>query len=44
MNLLKKINQEEKTTILLITHDPDFAKLAQRQIHLVDGRVNGTAI
>ncbi len=40
MDLLRKINREEKTTIILITHDPDFAKQAQRQIHLVDGKLS----
>ena len=39
MNQLKKIHREEKTTIVLITHDPDFAKQAERQINLVDGTV-----
>jgi lipoprotein-releasing system ATP-binding protein len=39
MNELKKIHQEEKTTIVLITHDPDFAKQANRQINLVDGAI-----
>jgi putative ABC transport system ATP-binding protein/lipoprotein-releasing system ATP-binding protein len=37
MKQLKIINQEEKTTIVLITHDPGFALQAQRQIQLVDG-------
>jgi ABC-type lipoprotein export system ATPase subunit len=37
MKQLKQINQEEKTTIILITHDPGFALQAQRQIQLVDG-------
>jgi putative ABC transport system ATP-binding protein/lipoprotein-releasing system ATP-binding protein len=36
---LRKIHAEEKTTIVLITHDPDFAKQAKRQINLVDGRI-----
>ncbi len=39
MNQLKKIHEEEKTTIVLITHDPDFAKLAGRQINLIDGSI-----
>jgi lipoprotein-releasing system ATP-binding protein len=39
MSQLKKIHEEEKTTIILITHDPDFAKLAKRQINLVDGSI-----
>ena len=39
MNLLKKINREEGATMVLITHDEDFAREAKRRIHLVDGRV-----
>jgi putative ABC transport system ATP-binding protein/lipoprotein-releasing system ATP-binding protein len=37
MNLFIKINKERNTTILFVTHDAEFAKLARRQIHLVDG-------
>ncbi|MFZ4715859.1 MAG: ABC transporter ATP-binding protein [Bacteriovoracaceae bacterium] len=40
MNQLKKINSIDKTTIVLITHDPDFANLAKRQILLVDGALS----
>lgn len=39
MDLLKKINQEEGSTLILITHDQEFAKEAPRRIHLVDGRI-----
>lgn len=39
MTLLKKINIDRKTTIIMVTHDPDFANLASRQIFLVDGRL-----
>jgi putative ABC transport system ATP-binding protein/lipoprotein-releasing system ATP-binding protein len=39
MNELKKIHKEEKTTIVLITHEPDYAKLAERQINLIDGKI-----
>lgn len=39
MDLLKKINKEYKTTIVLVTHEPDYAAMALRQIVLVDGRV-----
>jgi putative ABC transport system ATP-binding protein/lipoprotein-releasing system ATP-binding protein len=39
MNLLKKINREEGATMVLITHDDDFAREAGRKIQLVDGRV-----
>lgn len=39
MNILKSINQEAKTTIVLVTHDQDFARLAEREILLVDGHL-----
>ncbi len=38
MQLLAKINQEG-TTILMVTHDASLAARAQREIHLLDGRV-----
>lgn len=37
MDIFKRINKEEKCTIIYVTHDPDFAKLAKRRISLVDG-------
>ena len=40
MALLKRFNKENKTTIIMVTHDPDFAMQASRQIHLTDGRVD----
>lgn len=40
MNLLIRANKELNTTIIMVTHDPDFAKIAQRQIVLVDGQVD----
>ncbi|MGZ3722090.1 MAG: ABC transporter ATP-binding protein [Bdellovibrionales bacterium] len=39
MNMIRQVNQTQKTTVLMVTHDPDFAAQAQRQIHLADGRV-----
>ena len=39
MEILKEINQQRKTTICLVTHDPDYSKMAQREIFLSDGRV-----
>ena len=38
MDLLEKVN-ETGTTILMVTHDPELANRADRQIHLLDGRV-----
>jgi putative ABC transport system ATP-binding protein len=39
MDLLEQIN-EMGTTILLVTHDPELARRAQRNIHLVDGQIS----
>lgn len=39
MNILQRVNRENKTTICLVTHEPDFARLASREIYLVDGRI-----
>ncbi len=37
MDLLEKIN-ETGTTVIMVTHDPELANRAHRQIHLLDGR------
>lgn len=42
MNLFKRINNEYGTTIVYVTHDKEFASLASRQIHLVDGQIAGS--
>ena len=38
MDLLEHIHQQGRT-ILMVTHDPELSKRAQRNIHLVDGQV-----
>lgn len=43
MGLLKRINQEEGTTVIYVTHDTDYAEMASRKIHLVDGKVSSGA-
>lgn len=40
MNIFRKINKDLGTTIIMVTHEPDFAAMASRQIHLVDGRID----
>ena len=37
MGLLEEINAEG-TTIVMVTHDPDLARRAHRNIHILDGR------
>lgn len=39
MEMLKEVNRTNGTTIFLVTHDPNFAAMAGREIRLVDGRV-----
>ncbi len=38
MELLEELHKEG-ATICMVTHDPRFARYAQRTIHLFDGRV-----
>lgn len=40
MDIFRKINSEEKCTIIYVTHDADFARLARRRIELVDGMLS----
>lgn len=39
MNYLKEINEKTGTTIVLVTHDESYARMASRSIFLVDGRI-----
>jgi putative ABC transport system ATP-binding protein len=39
MNLLLMLNQSKGTTLIIVTHDPDVAALAERVIHLKDGQI-----
>ena len=38
MELLEEIN-EQGTTIIMVTHDPELAARAQRNVHIIDGQV-----
>lgn len=44
MDLLKKFHEETKTTIIVITHEPDIAAYAERQISLEDGVIAQTPL
>lgn len=39
MNLLRKINRERGMAVIFVTHDPDFAAMASRQVHMADGLI-----
>jgi putative ABC transport system ATP-binding protein len=37
MNIFKKLNEEKKITMIMVTHEPDIAAWARKRIHLKDG-------
>ena len=39
MDLIVKLNKEEKITIVLVTHEPDIAAYSRRIIRFLDGKV-----
>lgn len=39
IELMRELNRESGTTLVLVTHDPDLARLAGRTLRLADGRV-----
>jgi putative ABC transport system ATP-binding protein len=39
MELLVRLNEESKITIILVTHEPDIAEFSQRMIRFKDGHV-----
>lgn len=43
MDILKDINTRLNTTVVMVTHDVDYAAMAKRQIVLVDGQMEPTA-
>src|SRR5262245_59607636 len=40
LDTLEQLRIENGTTLVLVTHDPEVARLADRRIHLVDGRID----
>jgi putative ABC transport system ATP-binding protein len=38
MNILLDLNQQEKTTVVMVTHDPRMAERTERIVRLFDGR------
>ena len=39
MDIFCRLNQEKQLTIVLVTHEPDIADYAGRQVHFKDGKV-----
>jgi lipoprotein-releasing system ATP-binding protein len=42
MKMIQEANTKRGLTVVMVTHDPDFAMLAKRQIQLVDGKMVGS--
>lgn len=39
MRLLREINENSKTTVIVVSHDPEIARNADRIVKIVDGRI-----
>ena len=39
MGIFQRLNREMGITIIMITHEPDIASFAKRNIHFKDGRI-----
>ena len=39
MNLLKQLNEEEKITVIMVTHEEEMAAFASRVIYFRDGHI-----
>ncbi|MDO9086600.1 MAG: ABC transporter ATP-binding protein [Anaerolineaceae bacterium] len=44
MDLILSLNQTRKTTIIIVTHDPNVAQISQRIIRLSDGKIVGEEV
>ncbi len=43
LDLLERVNRERGRTVIMVTHDPEAARVADRIIHLVDGHIHSDA-
>jgi putative ABC transport system ATP-binding protein len=43
VSLLKNLNKKKKITLIIITHDPQVAKGADRILQMKDGKIGGTS-
>jgi putative ABC transport system ATP-binding protein len=40
MGIFQRLNQEKNLTVIVVTHEPDVARYAQRIVHFRDGRIS----
>ncbi|MBM3284273.1 MAG: ABC transporter ATP-binding protein [Candidatus Aminicenantes bacterium] len=39
MNVFKRLNEEKKITLVMVTHEPDIACFARKRLHIRDGKI-----
>ena len=44
LDVIQKISREKNTTILMVTHNPEIAKMANRVIRLRDGKISSIRV
>lgn len=44
LNVIEDIVKEQKTTVLMVTHNPEIAKMANRVIRLRDGKISSIRV
>jgi ABC-type lipoprotein export system ATPase subunit len=42
LHLIRQLREATATTFIIATHDQDVARSADRTLHIVDGRLDGT--
>ena len=40
MDIFQRLNRERKLTVIVVTHEPDVARYAERIVHVRDGRIS----
>jgi len=43
LNLLKSLHSKEQVTLVMVTHEPYVAEMADRILHLLDGKINNSS-
>ena len=43
LNLLKSLHSKEQVTLVMVTHEPYVAEMADRILHVLDGKINNSS-
>jgi ABC-type lipoprotein export system ATPase subunit len=44
LSVIEKISKENKTTVLMVTHNPEIAKMANRVVKLRNGKISSVRV